>query len=412
MKARHLKYFGPLLLIFTTWFSYSQDKDQKFSFDFCGNTFNFELDPSVVVSFSQPLSEQSVKLFYNIINSGNYKPLVRDLLEYKERYHLNDWLYYQLIRKTAQQISPKTENYQRYTLYKWFLLAKSGYDARLTVGNNELLFYVRSEEDISDIPFYVSDGKQYMCLNYHDYGKIDFEKNKLSPANILIPEAKKAFSYKVTQMPDFKPEDYIEKDLEFNYRQRIYHFKVMLTPQVQSIFANYPGVDFESYFNIPLTRETYSSLIPELRKNVKKMSQKKGVDYLMRFTRNALLYENDEKNFGKEKRLSPELTLFYKYSDCDDRAALFFYLVKEIYNLPMIALLYPTHLTMAVQFDKPTDNSIVYKGRKYSICEPTPQLKDLRIGQVPEKLRNTSYEVVYQYDPENSHTKLITNALY
>ena len=131
------------------------------------------------------------------------------------------------------------------------------------------------------------------------------------------------------------------------------------------------------------------------------MSQKRGVDYLMRFTRNALMYETDEQNFGKEKRLSPELTLFSEYSDCDDRAGLFFYLVKEIYNLPMIAVLYPTHVTIAVQFDKPVGKPITYKGKKFSICEPTPQVEDLRIGQIAEMLHAASYEVVYHYDPDN-----------
>jgi hypothetical protein len=129
------------------------------------------------------------------------------------------------------------------------------------------------------------------------------------------------------------------------------------------------------------------------------MRQKKGIDYLMRFTRYAFLYQNDEDNFGKEKHLSPEQTLFSKYSDCDDRAALFFYLVKEIYNLPMIALLYPTHISMAVQFDKPFGKSIIYNGEKYSICEPTPQEQDLRIGQIAENLQKVDYQVVYQYSP-------------
>ena len=129
------------------------------------------------------------------------------------------------------------------------------------------------------------------------------------------------------------------------------------------------------------------------------MSQKTGVDYLMRFTRDAFLYENDEDNFGKEKRLSPEQTLLSKYSDCDDRAALFFYLVREIYNLPMIALLYPTHISMAVQFDKPTGSSIIYKGEKYSVCESTPQKEDLKIGQIASSLKRVSYDVVFQYDP-------------
>ena len=372
---------------------------QNYSFEFYEGTFNFELDKSSDIAIPQELSQKSVSDFYQEMDSGNYQPLLAKLLEYKEKHKLNDWIYYQLIRKTAQQISPKAENYHRYTLYKWFFLAKSGYDARLGIGDNKLIFYVRNNENINDIPFFMEDGHKYMCLNYHDYGKIDFVNEKIIPAKISLPESKTAFSYKVTRMPDFKPETYTQKDIKFEYDQRSYHFQVKMNPAVEGIFANYPGVDFESYFNIPLSNETYSSLIPTLRKNVQAMNQKKGVDYLMRFTRYAFLYQNDDTNFGKEKRLSPEQTLLSKYSDCDDRAALFFYLVREIYNLPMIALLYPTHISMAVQFDKPFGSSIIYKGEKYSICESTPQNKDLRIGQIAASLKKASYDVVYQYDP-------------
>jgi hypothetical protein len=278
-------------------------------------------------------------------------------------------------------------------------LSKSGYDARLSIGNNRIIFYVRNNENINDIPFFEIEGNKYMCLNYHDYGKIDFEKDKVYPVKLEVQEAKNAFSYKVTRMPNFKPESYDEKEIQFSYRSKPYHFQVKLNPEVENIFKNYPGVDFESYFNIPLSHETYYSLIPILKKNISGMNQKNGVDYLMRFTRYAFLYQTDENNFGKEKRLSPEQTLFSKYSDCDDRAALFFYLVKEIYNLPMIALLYPTHISMAVQFDKLQGKSIIYKGQKYLVCEPTPQDKDLRIGQISTNLEGVKYEVVYQYDP-------------
>jgi hypothetical protein len=373
----------------------------RISFEFYSGTFNVEIDQSMMVNLKGPLSEQAIREFHQSLSKADSEPVMTALLDYKEKHELNDWLYYQLIRKTAQQLSPKAENYNRYTLYKWFLLSKSGYDARLAINEDQIIFYVRNSEDISDIPFFMIGNKKYMCLNVHDYGKSFDKAAAYKPVNVIIPEAKNAFSYKVTRMPDFNPDGYIEKDLEFNYQQKSYHFKVKLNPEVQQIFANYPGVDFESYFNIPLSRETYQSLIPLLKENVKDMKQKKGVDYLMRFTRYAFLYEKDEEHFGKEKRLSPEQTLLYDQSDCDDRAALFFYLVKEIYDLPMIALLYPTHITMAVGFDKPLGNYIVYKGKKYSVCEPTPQKENLRIGQLSANLKNQSYQVVYSYDPEN-----------
>ncbi|TCD11278.1 hypothetical protein EZ449_06775 [Pedobacter frigidisoli] len=374
-------------------------KGQNYAFDFYDRTFNFSIDTSAILQVDEKASGLEVAKFYKNISLSNYTNLISSLKAYQEKHHLNDWIYYQLVRKTAEYISPKSENYFRYTLYKWFLLSKCGYDARLAIGNNQVIFYVRNEEDISDIPFFTIDNKKYMCLNYHDYGKLFKQADVYKPVEISIPEAKNSFSYKVTRMPDFKPESYEEKDVQFSYKQKIFHFKLKVSEDVQAIFKNYPGVTFENYFNIPLSRETYSSLIPILKENLKQLDQKNGVDYLMRFTRYAFLYENDEQNFGMEKRLSPEQTLLNKYSDCDDRAALFFYLVKEIYNLPMIALLYPTHLTMAVQFDKPVGESIVYKGKNYSFCEPTPQSEDLKIGQISTKLKNIKYEVVYAYEP-------------
>jgi len=376
-----------------------QCKPLLIKFELFNDTFEATIDTSVIITLDGDVSAQKVQVFYNQINRGNYYPLVNTLKAYKEKHRLNDWLYYQLVRRVAQQISAKTNNYARYTLYKWFLLTKSGYDARLALANRKLIFYIYNDEDISDIPFFMIDGKKFMCLNYHDYPNTDLHQEPPVPVNINVPEAKMAFSYEVTRMPEFKRNSYVSKNLVFVYNHKAYNFEVKLSKEVDSIFNNYPVVDYKSYFNIPLTHETYSSLIPILRKNVKGMDQKKGVDYLMRFTRYAFLYEDDEQNFGREKRLSPEETLFSSYSDCDDRAGLFFYLVKEIYNLPMIALLFPTHITVGVQFNKPEPGAIIYNGKAYSVCEPTEQPEDLRIGQLSSRLKNLPYEVVYQYQP-------------
>lgn len=378
-----------------------QGVTQQVHFTFFGDTINVTLQHWSRTDFQGPPSTGTIRTFYETIDSSDYKPLISALLACKEKNQLNDWLYYQLIRKMAQQLSPKTENYQRYTLYKWFLLNKSGYDATLAIRKDILLFYVQSDENIYDIPYYQRNDKQYVCLNYHDYGTIDFKEAEPNEVPVKIPEGKKAFSYKVTRMPEFTDADYAEKDIQFDYKNKSYLFKIMVNNQVQSLFANYPVVDYESYFNIPLSKGTYNTLIPELRKTVQNMNQRKGVDYLMRFTRNAFPYENDQDNFGKEKRLSPEQTLLTRYSDCDDRAALFFCLVKEIYNLPMIVLLYPHHVTIAVKFDKPLGNAILYNNSEYSVCEPTPQLTDLSVGELSPTLKDTPYQVAYAYDPAN-----------
>ena len=366
--------------------------------EFLKGFLDMPYDKKDFVDFTEKLSQASIKSFYNQISAKSFQPLIQTLLTYKEKYSLDDWLYYQLIRRTAQQISPKAENYHRYTLYKWWLLSRSGYDATLTIAGDKILFYVQSDENIYNIPARIRDGKQYVCLNYHDYGSIDFLTTSFKEIEIRFPNAK-GFTYKITRLPEFKAEDYQEKDLKFTYYSHEYQFKIKLNSQVKALFINYPVVDYSSYFNIPLSQETYRSLIPVLKDNVKGMTIKKGVDYLMHFTRHAFVYLPDSEIFGNEKRLSPEQTLLYENSDCEDRAALFFCLVKEIYNLPMIVLAYPKHVTIAVKFDKPVGKPIIYNGAEYSVCEPTPQKQDLGLGQLLPHLKKARYEVAYAYQP-------------
>ncbi|WP_374949946.1 hypothetical protein [Mucilaginibacter sp.] len=396
---RYIKFLFFALLSAISLPAWSQEQGKRVCFEFYDKVFNLEFDQSIIINAPEDLSGESVKVFYENIDQGTYQPVIDSLTAYKQKHQLNDWLYYQLVRKVAEQVSPKAQNYNRYTLYKWFFMAKSGYDARLALANKQLIFYILNDEDVSDLPYFIIDKKQYTTLNYHDLGQMDLHQNPPVPIGITVPGANRPFSYKVTRMPDFNAGDYVTKELNFKYRNKNYNFSVKLNPDIEKLFTNYPIVDFETYFNIPLSKETYSSVIPFLSKSVKGMSQQQGVDYLMRFTRYAFLYENDEQNYGKEKRLSPEETLFADYSDCDDRAALFFYLVKEIYDLPMIAVLYATHINIAVQFNKPVGTQIIYKGRSYSTCEPTPQLKDLNIGQLSARLKNSPYKVVYSYEP-------------
>lgn len=367
---------------------------------FLADTIKLEVENLTFVDFDKSLDIDAVRNFYQKVDKQNYQLIVKSLLTYKGKHSLSDWIYYQLVRKAAQHISPKETNYNRYTLYKWFFLSKSGYDARVAVIEDHLLFYVKTEENIYDIPAFEKDGSQFICLNYHDFGEIDFTKALLLPVEIKIDEAQNSFSYKIDAMPDVTPETPTKKNIEFNYRNKDYKFKIVLSPDIPILFKNYPITDFESYFNIPMSKETYNSLIPELKKAISKMSMEKGVDYLMEFTRNAFLYETDEEAYGKEKRLSPEMMLFSKYSDCDDRAAFFFYLVKEIYNRPMIVLLYPTHVTVAVNFEKPVGNPVYYKNNAYAVCDPTPQEKDMPVGIISPKLKNVPYTIAYEYNPK------------
>lgn len=346
------------------------------------------------------ITTEYIRTFRDSMDHTRLDALAERLVAYKKNKQLDDWLYYQLLRKTAFAICPKFEHYGLYTLYKWYLLGHSGYETALSLSENHLLFYVRTDDQVYGIPFFEREGKRFICLNRHDFPE-ENGLNEVMDVGIGFEGANKQFSYKIQQIPAMQDVALESKHLGFEYKNKKYEFEVKLNPEVRTLFRNYPVADFETYFNIPLSQETYRSLIPALQNTMRGMKMLEGIDFLMHFTRYSFLYEADQKYFGKEKRLSPEQTLLYEHSDCDDRAALFFYLVKEIYNLPMLVLLYPTHVTIAVELDQEGRRAIEYQGRKYSVCEPTPQAEELGIGKIPKHLRHQTFDIVYAYQPSS-----------
>jgi hypothetical protein len=380
--------------------SLAQSLGKTIRFDYLGDTISTDCDATLDAPLDDSLNPKQLRDFHRKLAAANYQPLLATLLQYRAAKGLDDWFYYQLVRKAAEQLAPKAVNYHRYTLFKWFLLVKSGYDARINLFDQQLLLYVQSNDDVFDIPYYVSEGKTYVCLNVHDYAKARQQLgNSLVSVALHEPLATAAFSYRIQQAPALKGNYYQTTTLQFPYRNQIQRVAVQLNHNIKQLFANYPVVDFEAYFNIPLSAETYNSLMPVLKKNLSTLSVSAGVEYLLQFTRHAFPYADDQSNFGKEKRMGAEETLMSASSDCDDRAALFFYLVKEIYNLPMIAILLPTHITIGVQFAEPIGETVEYEGRRFSICEPTLPSRLPTAMPVPTAWKNAGYEVVYAYRP-------------
>lgn len=326
--------------------------------------------------------------------------LLREMQRIRADEKLCDWLFYQLIRKTSAAIAPKEKDYFLYTVTKWHLLKASGYDPILAFDREKILLYVRSMDIVYNLPIKQMDGKQYVCLNYHDYG---YALKPGSSQGTIIrsgnSESGQDFNFAIDRLPEFPESAYGERDLAFSFGKRMEHLKIRINEALKGYLINYPVTEYSNQFNIPLSKETRSSLIEPLRQKLRTMDTRKGLEYLLQFTRHAFLFAPDTEIFGREKRLSPEETLLYDQSDCEDRSALFFCLVKEIYDLPMLVITYPEHVTIAVRMDATTDNAIIYNGASYIICEPTPQRKELKVGEMLSGLHDRPYQVSYAYEP-------------
>ncbi len=350
-------------------------------------------------SFNKNVSTDHILSFCEQKNNPQMEYISHQLDIIKTSEHLDDWMFYQLVRKAAQEITPKEDDYIGYTINKWYLLSKTGYNVLLSCSENKVLLYVESSDSIFNLPIKYLKGNQYVCMNYHDYGySIDFETEKFNVVNNIKTEGH-LFSFKINSLPNFDENAFSTKDITYHFRQKDCHLNIKINREMESYFRNYPVTDYKNQFNIPINKTTYNSLISALMDKTKNMSTRKGVEYLMAFTRHAFMFEKDTDYFGREKRLSPEQTLLYERSDCEDRSALFYYLVKEIYKLPMIILSYPEHVTVAVKLDKPVRHQVLFNGESFTLCEPTPQSRDLKLGELAPGLKNKPYEIAFAFQP-------------
>jgi hypothetical protein len=117
------------------------------------------------------------------------------------------------------------------------------------------------------------------------------------------------------------------------------------------------------------------------------------VNFLLRFVQTAFEYKTDEEQFGREKPFFPDETIYYPYSDCEDRAILFSYLVRSLLHLDVVGLYYPNHIATAVRFSKKNDgDAIEYQGKLLTICDPTYMNAD--IGMCMPQFKNVQPKVI------------------
>ena len=136
-----------------------------------------------------------------------------------------------------------------------------------------------------------------------------------------------------------------------------------------------------------------SSLLKELRIIIEGKTELEAINILLRFVQTAFSYKNDKENFLKENVLFPEETIFYSYSDCEDRSILFNFLVKNLSNLDIIALKYNNHLSTAIAFTSYVKgDSTQFNNKRYVVSDPT--YINANIGQTMPIYKNKKFKII------------------
>lgn len=135
-----------------------------------------------------------------------------------------------------------------------------------------------------------------------------------------------------------------------------------------------PMTIFPIYFASPISIEAQNELTKNLSKLKSQMTPYEFINMLLHFVQNAFDYKTDEDQFGFEKYFYPEEVIAYPYSDCEDRAALFSWLVTTYTDAKVIGLQYEGHIATAVCFGddfRTEGDAFSYGGKRYYVCDPT-----------------------------------------
>ena len=393
MNGKLLQYVIAPLLLFS-WSGQILAAPQTTSLIFYTESISLKYEHSIILDAEVKTNEASIQSFYNQLEELPFRPLLLQLSRYSKKLELNSYLYSELVKDVVQTIYPdKSQNYK--TLINWYLLSKVGLDVRLTHAGPNIYLYSYTREEVYNVPIIKLGNKEFVNLtnlkNNNSTRTNSFYVVEFTPNPYGAP-----MSFKLDKLPKFAPQP-LEKELVFAHRNELYRFEITIDETLIRLMQEYPLINPSFYIRTPLSQTMKETLVPKLKELIDKKDTQEAVQLLLSLTRTAFEYKTDVENFGKNKPMIPDEVLFYTASDCEDRSALFYTLVKELLDLPVIVVDYPEHLTVGVALPQNIGKPLYYRGRQYTICDPTGPSNTDALGIYPEGYEELPYKVALSF---------------
>ncbi len=367
----------------------------RFEHPFYSNPIPLEYDPGMIIGTPRQLSDMSIRAAYRKVRQRPTAVLLNALLKAKERHLLNDYLFAKLARNALKVIYnqvPNSQNAQEITLYS--MLIDVGFDARLTYRGNQVFVNVYTTDDLFEVPIIDSGGRPYANISCLD-GSCDGRQRLYILRDQPNPRGR-PFSFQLRNWPVLAPQP-TERDMTFNFHGTEQRIQVTFDRTMVDIMSDYPFISEYCYLETPLSPTLQKSLLPQLKQLLHPLYPQQQLELLASFTRSAFNYKEDNEYFGRSKPMVPEELFGYSFSDCEDRSALFFALVRDLLNLPMAVIAYDDHLTIAVASDDIRGDAFEYNGQRYIFCDPTGPRNSSRIGRIPPGYEDKKFQIIGTY---------------
>jgi hypothetical protein len=353
--------------------------------DYFGSEVIIPTDRSMEIGISV-ISESSIASFWREISSSSYSGSLEALKRTRDRYSLNDWGYAVQVHRFTESLYNGGDWNSK--LLTWFLLTKSGISARVAYKDNDIYLMIPSSNTLYGHPFFTIDNTNYYIISFEEeLGTIPplyTYQGEYSGVDIMEME--------LEELPSLH-EQQGKRRLTFIYKENNYSFYIEYEKQIVDFLERYPHTDNFIYFEGGISEVFSNSIKKAFFPILQGKSEAEAVNLILRFVQTAFEYQTDEIQFGREKWLFPDETIYYPYADCEDRSILFAWMVKNLTDLDVVGLDWPGHIATAVAFkDNIPGDYININGKRYTVCDPTYINAD--IGMMMENYRGVGFKVI------------------
>ena len=344
----------------------SSEAGKSLNIEFFGTPITLSYDVSMAKSLNQKIDKAAISDYWSSTSRTDYDSLVKQLENWRSKLKLNDWAYVLLVNKVAHKINDNRRN--EASILSWFLLIKSSYKARVAYDQETIYLLLPSQHEMYDELYFTFGDIRYYVIEADDV--------RVNPGRVFTydgeyPNASRVLDMHVTS-DVATGNDAQRRHLSFQFDGKNYNIEAVYDRDRIRFFETYPQLDLGLYFGSGVYRMTATPMQQQLLESMRGMSELQAVNFLLRFVQTSLQYETDDQQFGRENYLFPEETIFYPYSDCEDRAVLFAWLVSSLLGLDVVGLDYPGHVAAAVHFTGMVNgDSVSYKGKRYVVTDPT-----------------------------------------
>ena len=351
-------------------------KKEDVNFDFFGTDLGFSVDESVKGAKFYPQNQEGISYFFSAAARSEYENILLRISSIKNSMRLNDWGLYLLVTKFSQELFTNTNDAK---LMSWFIFNKLGYDVKVGLSKREVILMHYSKRTLYSTPSYTFSNKKFYLFSHYDKGSI----GRLYSYKQSYPGATKAFDLSLKELPMFN-RNVKNKSLWFKHNGEVFTTTYHYNQNLIDFMSTYPQADYETFFNAPVDEMSYATISRDIKKQIDGKKASEGLNFVLNFVQNAFVYERDNQQFSREKVMFAQETLYFEKSDCEDRAILFSYLVKELFGYSVVGVKYKDHMATALYI--PLSGDSVKVGRKkYVIADPT--YINSNIGQSMPKYR-------------------------